>query len=128
MPCHYWYSVWVRRCDRIIQQFVVSSKSNEFKNKIEIIQSAFEKNMVSIETQFMAKIGTFEMFRLVSEVLIESVIRWHLVESLNLKLGLTDDTSTSGDKSTYCLRFYEMLAYLYANFAHSLRQTLSSYQ
>jgi len=84
--------------------------------------------MVSIETQFMAKIGTFEMFRLVPEVLIASAIRWHRVESFNSKLGLTDDTSTSGDKSTYCLRFYEMLAYLYANFAHSLRQTLSSYQ
>jgi len=52
--------------------------------------------MASIETQFMAKVGTPVMF--------------------------------SGDKSTYCLCFYEMLAYLYANFAHSLRQTLSSYQ
>jgi len=52
--------------------------------------------MMSIENQFLSKIGTFEMF--------------------------------SGDKSTYCLRFYEMLAYLYANFAHSLRQTFSSYQ
>jgi len=77
-------------------QCVISSKSNEFKNTIDIIQSAFETNMASIETQFMAKVGTPVMF--------------------------------SGDKSTYCLCFYEMLAYLYANFAHSLRQTLSSYQ
>ena len=63
MILHSCVKVLVCRCNRI----VVSSKSNEFKNKIEIIQSAFEKNMVSIENQFMAKIGSFEMFRLVSK-------------------------------------------------------------
>ena len=45
---------------------VISSKSNEFKNTIDIIQSAFETNMASIETQFMAKVGTPVMFRIVS--------------------------------------------------------------
>ena len=46
--------------------YVVSRKSNEFKNTIEIIQSAFEKNMASMENQFLTKIGTLETFRKIS--------------------------------------------------------------
>ena len=44
-------------------RYVVSRESNEFKNTIEIIQSAFEKNMASMENQFLTKIGTLETFR-----------------------------------------------------------------
>ena len=51
-------------------RYVVSRKSNEYKNKIEIVQSAFEKNMISIETQFMTEIGAFEIYRLVSDSIV----------------------------------------------------------